>query len=194
DRGILYTIKELILHGAFVITSYLKGKRMRYTKPFTFLLIVGSVYSLLLHFFNVYPELEIGGGSHPMKAIPVIFDWYYSHYSISLLLIIPVFAFSSYLVFRKAGYNYFEHLVIYAYINGIKLFILILFLPIFYFTHSRFIYLLGQMFILAYNLWVLTLIFNRNSLLKSFMKSVFSIFLTYLLSFVILGILFLLLS
>lgn len=175
NKGMIYTIKELFLRPGYTIKSYLTGKRVQYFKPFTFLLIWGSIYSLVLHFFNVYPDSEINQQNNSIFDTNFIYSWYYSHYSLIQLLIIPFYALSSYILYRKSNYNYIEHLVIYAYTDGIKVIILLLFYPLFYYTHSRGIYFTTIACLYIYNIYVLVGIFKTSSWFKAVFKAIVSI-------------------
>lgn len=178
NKGMLYTIKELLLRPGYTIKAYLNGKRVQYFKPFGFLLIWGSIYSLVLHFFNVYPDSEMNQQDNPIFDNDFIYNWYYSHYSIVQLLIIPFYALSSYILYRRSNYNYIEHLVIYSYIDGIKVIILILLYPLFYYTHSKDVYSITLAILYLYNTYVLVQLFKTSSWTKAILKAVLSIILT----------------
>ncbi|PXV58478.1 uncharacterized protein DUF3667 [Dysgonomonas alginatilytica] len=178
NKGMIYTVKELILKPGYTIKSYLSGKRVQYFKPFTFLLIWGSIYGLVLHFFNVYPDSEMNRQNNAIFDINYIYNWYYSHYSLIQLLIIPFYALSSYVLYRKSNYNYIEHLVISSYTHGVKVIILLLFYPAFYYSHSRGVYLITLACLYIYNIYVLVEVFKTSSWFKAILKAVISIVLT----------------
>jgi hypothetical protein len=114
DKGILYTIKELLTEPGDSIRGYLSGKRISFFKPFSFVIILGSIYAFLCYFFGVRPDTSIMPVDQSEMTVyhtQLIIDWVYAHYSFALLALIPFFALGSYLVFRKSGYNYIELLV-----------------------------------------------------------------------------------
>lgn len=182
NKGMLYTVKELFIRPGYTIKSYLSGKRIQYFKPFAFLLIWGSIYSLVLHFFNVYPDSEMNKEESPILNYSYIYNWYYSHYSLVQLLIIPFYALSSYILYRKSNYNYIENLVIYSYTHGIKVIILLLFYPLFYYTHSEHVYLITLAILYIYNISVLAQIFKKSSWYKAILKAIISIVLAIILA------------
>ena len=178
NKGMVYTIKQLFLQPGYTIKSYLSGKRVQYFKPFTFLLIWGSVYSLVLHFFDVYPDSEMNHQNSSLFDKDFIYNWYYSHYSLVQLLIVPFYALSSYILYKKSNYNYIEHLAIYSYTHGIKLIILLFFYPLFYYTHSKEVYFTSIACLYLYNIYVLIDIFKTASWTKNVLRAIASIILT----------------
>lgn len=182
DRGILYTIKELLIRPGYTIKNYLDGKRVNYFKPFAFVIILGTIYGLIAHFFDAYPEKEIVPNDVDAKVAEyyaIIIEWMYGHYSLVMLGLTPIVALSSYLVFRKSVYNYFEHLVMYSYIVGIQI-LLLLIGYIFYYNFSA-IWFIGITSFLGYcyNIWVLTQVFSQGSWFKTMIKATVSIFLAF---------------
>jgi len=53
-------------------------------------------------------------GERETSIITMLMD----NYAYTTLLLIPLYALSSYIIFRKEGYNYFEHLVLNCFITG----------------------------------------------------------------------------
>ncbi len=188
NKGMFYTIKAMLTKPGHTVQDYLSGKRVSYIKPFTYLLIWGSVYALIIHFFNVYPDSEVSSSTSSDSTIidfPSFYNFYYGHYSIILLLIIPFYALSSYLLFRRDGYNYIEHLVLYSYIHGTKVIILLFFYPFFYFLHSKYVYDLTQVTILLYNIWALAQFIKTRSWSNAILKAILSIVLTIIVLFIL---------
>ncbi|PXV67427.1 uncharacterized protein DUF3667 [Dysgonomonas alginatilytica] len=170
DKGILYTIKELLVRPGYTIERYLDGKRIEHFKPFAFVLMVAAIYSFLVHFFQAYP-----GETIEVDQTKGLFNSIYSHYSLFLLISIPLFALSSFLVFRKKGYNYIEHLIINSYIVGIRIFISIISYPIYYMFPSVSIFWIINILSICYNIWVLTQLFKTKNWVLTSMKALFSI-------------------
>ncbi|WP_165040427.1 DUF3667 domain-containing protein [Dysgonomonas sp. ZJ709] len=178
NKGIVFTIKELLIRPGSTINGYLGGRRVDYSKPFAYLFILATIYSLVIHFFNVYPESEMHPNNNSLFDSNALYSWYYGHYAISLLLIIPFYAVSSYLIYRKRGYDYIEHLVIHSYISGTKVFILLLLYPLFYYSHSVYVYHMMNVFTFIYILWALIRVFRYPSFFKTLFKAIWCIALT----------------
>lgn len=180
-RGLLFTLRSLLVVPQQVIEGYIAGKRKKYISPIQYLFVGAAFYSLVLHFFGVYPDSEVVAPQLSGNETNLIYRFYYNYYSLWLVVTLPVSAFSSFLFFRKHHYNYMEHLVMYAYITGTAIYILLLTYPIFYLTHSVLVYILIHSIAFIYNVIVLTVLFNTTCWLKAVIKATFSIFLVTLL-------------
>jgi len=53
DKGIIYTIKELLIHPGKTIRDYLSGKRVYHYNPFKFLFLVGGLSTLFYLSLNL---------------------------------------------------------------------------------------------------------------------------------------------
>ncbi|WP_370521823.1 DUF3667 domain-containing protein [Dysgonomonas sp. HDW5A] len=169
DKGILYTIKELILRPSQMLKGYLSGKRAKHFKPFAFVTILATIYGFLSHYLHIYPNVDIiSSSSQTQSAIQITFDWLYKHYALITYLLIPFNALFSFILFRKSNYNYFEHLVINSYMIGIQILFLIILLPLHYIfpTLNLFLPLLLSY---LYMSWTFYRIFENN-LFKSIIK------------------------
>lgn len=187
DKGIFYTIKQMVVRPGYAIKDYLNGKRINHFKPFSFIIILGTIYSFLVHFFNLYPEAhifeDINNGVESQSKI--VFEWLYAHYSLIMLVMLPVSALSSYLTFRKSGYNYVEHVIIYSYITGMQILLMMVVYPLYYFTTSSAVYFITFMVSYSYNVWVLSQLFKNTSWTKVILKAVFSILLLILMMLIL---------
>ena len=66
ERGILYTIRELITHPGQNIRNYLSENRSRLVKPVIFIIVTSLIYTSISHFFHIEEELinfEVSGKS-----------------------------------------------------------------------------------------------------------------------------------
>lgn len=187
DRGILYTIKELLTRPGYTIKNYLDGKRVNYFKPFAFVVILSTIYGFIAHFFNVYPENSIMPDmeSESARYNQMTLEWMYSHYSMAMLFLTTFSALSSYLVFRKSGYNYLEHLVIYSYIVGIQIFLFLISYIFYYNFPSVWIIYVVSTLAYCYNAWVMFQLFNDGSWIKAGVKIFVCFLLTMLIIFTV---------
>lgn len=174
-REVLYAVKELLIHPRHMILAYISGQRKKYISPIQYLFVLGAFYSVVLHLANVFPDIEVNKFIINEIDYSYMYTYYYEYYSLWLLFSTPIFAFSSYLFYRKNGFNYMEHLVIYSYITGTKIFILLVFYPIFYFTYSVAVYDIMAISTIVYNLIILMFIFKSSSWWWALIKSVLSI-------------------
>ncbi len=189
DKGFFFTVKQLATQPAQSIKDFIQGKRKPYTKPLAFALITSTIYFLLSHWlgFNNFFEDALSGfksansdriGSNYMTDFLEFIIQYSSYF---ILLLAPIAALASLIAFKKAKYNYFEHLVLNLYIFGIQYLLSTITTPLF----SSFYYLEGLPFLLAviYNIWVFYTYFNKDKPVKR----VLNIFFYYALFYFILS-------
>lgn len=185
NKGLLYTIIELFVRPGFSIKNYLEGKRIKYTKPIIFLILCGAVYSLIFHFFDYFPLKEFNSSDNNVLEYIPLYELYFSHYSVMLTLLIPFYALSTRLIFHKRDYNYIEHFVVFSYINGQKIAIILLLYPFIYATQSFEIYRAVHIFAEMYIIWGLAQFFRKNSWLGAIGKVLLSLALAFLMMVVI---------
>lgn len=135
NHGFFFTVKQLFVRPGSALHAYLAGKRQSFVKPITHAFALSTLYFLLARLTDNVTFLDdfIAGwgrlaeaaelAEDSAKAISYEFQlgilaWFAKHYAYSILLLLPVYAFASYLAFLKVGLNYLEHLVINAYITG----------------------------------------------------------------------------
>lgn len=126
DKGIFYTIKELAVRPGDTIREFIEGKRARHFRPLMFLFVLAGIYGFLHHSLHLNPNRISGSQASQIT------EWAASHYSLTELMILPVFSFSTWLSFRKWDYNYIEHIVLNAFIAGQRLIIGMILLPVAY--------------------------------------------------------------
>lgn len=126
DKGILYTVKELLIQPGKSIKSFISNDRSRLVKPVIFIIITSLIYTTINHFF----QIEDGYISiHEVKstAITTIFGWVQSHYGYANIIIGVFIAFWIKLFFKKYDYNFFEILILLCFVIGVAMLILALF-------------------------------------------------------------------
>jgi len=125
EEGLRRTIVDLAVAPGKMLNSYLEGDRKPYQKPFSFLLIVTSVFALMIYFFHQYYLIPSATTFQDklFNKLVILESKYYSWLQIVLL---PTYALVSYLILKKAKYNYAEWIVICCYLIS---FVLILQIP-----------------------------------------------------------------
>jgi len=134
DRGLFYSMKELFIRPGDTIREYLDGKRKNHFKPIAYVFTLSTAYFLISRsgedgnmlakfiesIWEGWIEFEIETNKQGITSFekPPAINWIANNYSFAILIILPLFSFASYLVFIRQGYNYFEHLVLNAYITG----------------------------------------------------------------------------
>lgn len=186
DKGILFTAKELFTRPGHSIREFLDGKRVSHFKPISLVIILAGIYSLLSHFFHLnlfstYYELKgSGDGFNEFKtSVDKLSEWLSQHYSVLALIQIPIFSLGTYVMFKREGYNYVEHLVINCFIAGQKLILHILTFPIYYWLNNtifsrpidQFIDVVGY----ALAFWTIFQLFKRIIVSNRIWKTIFSL-------------------
>jgi hypothetical protein len=142
DRGLLFTVRNLITRPGQMIKEYLAGKRACYSKPITFVFLFSTLYTLLSYWLNARITVEetfnfVEGDTLINNNLPDIelqstvkdatihitdrlIEFMYTYYAYIILFSIPVFAFFTYHLFRKSNYNHAEHWVINSYTMGMQ--------------------------------------------------------------------------
>ena len=91
-----------------------------------FLFVLAGLYGFLYH------SLHLVTDKIPDNYMAKVAQWASVHYSLTELIILPVFSLATWLAFRKWNYNYFEHVVMNAFIAGQRLLLSLLLLPVLY--------------------------------------------------------------
>lgn len=127
DSGILFTIKELFTRPGHSIREYIEGKRVRHFNYLTLLVVLATVGFFLTEVTTITLselfDLE-GDSSAYLTSLENLSTEYPKTF---ILLTIPLYAFTSFLWFRKAEQNFTEHLVINSYKAAAELIIMSLF-------------------------------------------------------------------
>lgn len=122
ERGILYTIKELLINPGENIRQFLAENRTRLVKPIVFIVVTSLIYSLVNHFFHFednYVQLE----NVPQTSMAAIFRWIQNHYGYANIIMGIFIALWTKIFFRKYGCNFFEILILLCFTIGIGMLI-----------------------------------------------------------------------
>ena len=200
DGGIVFTLKELFTRPGHTIREYLEGKRQPHFKPVMLVLIMGSVCALIQYLLKDQTKVRIADrqmfkgdfkASGLAKYVDFegllsyfrhVLEWLSSHFAFTVLLMLPVAALGFFLGFRKYRLNYPEWLTVFLFLAGQSLTVYILFIFI-----NRFVGNYNALFFLicwALVTFSLTQLFYNHGRKYVILRSVWSIFLSYLFSLV----------
>lgn len=118
EKGVLFTSIQLISAPGASMREYLAGKRMNYTKPLNYTLLV---FAFSLFFFSqqdFQQGMQDGYGATSEEArtrMEKVASIFTSNITLVYALLIPFLALTSKWLFRKQQLNYAEYLVIGAY-------------------------------------------------------------------------------
>jgi Protein of unknown function (DUF3667) len=136
DRGIFYSLKNLMLRPGHFIRDYIEGRRARHVKPLMLIMILAAAMVFLAKYFLdgdvVGSALSVGGAAPArvgangqfdptrlFNALEVVKDWMNRNYAGATLLLLPFEAAAFKLAFRRVGsLNYPEWLVITTFLTA----------------------------------------------------------------------------
>lgn len=127
DRGILYTVWQLLKRPGPFLNEYLQGRRAGVFNVVTLLLICAGLVLIVSDFQGQMTEVETElGKSEETRIVAQVFHFLDHNAKWLILGLIPIFSLASFIVYRKRKYNYTEHLVINSYLFGMFLFLMLL--------------------------------------------------------------------
>lgn len=117
EKGILFTIKALLLKPGQNIRAFLSENRTRLVKPVIFIIVTSLLYTAIIHFFHIEKSpASTGKAAHSSAAM--IMAWMESHYGYANIIMGILIAFWVKLFCRKSGYNFFEILIMLCFVMG----------------------------------------------------------------------------
>jgi hypothetical protein len=110
DKGILYTLKNLILQPGYAAAGFIKGKRVVHYNIFALFIIVIAVKTIIDAQFSpgeVFNSFE----SNKKASDETLNEIIKHYYKLFYLLSVPLLSLFSYIFFRQIKYNFIEHIV-----------------------------------------------------------------------------------
>lgn len=135
DRGFFFTIQQLFRQPGTSIKEYLEGRRVNYSNPYFFVLLMAGFTSLLFLSFDVPLPVRSINLEHIEKMSPLVAQKYFILVGI---VIMGMLTLGDVLLHRRAGYNVAEITVANAFQAGQLLVITVLLFPLIYFQDHYF--------------------------------------------------------
>ncbi|MCH7403424.1 DUF3667 domain-containing protein [Belliella kenyensis] len=141
NRGFLFSCLEILKNPGRTAREFLEGKRIKHYRPLVLTFVLSGISAffsfrvlglaeLMSNYYADTPNLN-------SKFMNDYLSFFSSYNSIIMLLLLPVIAFFTKLGLRKWGQNYYEHIIMNAYILSFYTLISILiFYPLMYFLQS----------------------------------------------------------
>lgn len=188
DKGILFSIKQLFTRPGHSIREYIEGKRIKHFKPVSLTILMATLYALVYHLFHL--NLFEFNDTRSFSKIEnnELNEWIFNHYSIVTLATIPLFAIASFVVFRKQGYNYTEHIVLNSFAAVQRITVHLFFLPVFHFFHTQKGFSLTTEVLTVIDILLLYSCYSQFFDLLSKIKSLFLTLATYIISYLLMAI------
>jgi len=141
NKGLLYSVKNILKNPGKTAREFINGNRVNHYKPILLVFVLSGLATFLS--FKVLNLKEVMSAYFSQQKINSNFmldivSFMSSYNSILMLLYVPLFALTTKIAFRKWGHNYYEHVVMNAYILSFYTLVSIIFVyPImFIFRHS----------------------------------------------------------
>jgi hypothetical protein len=133
DGGMLYSARQLFQRPGHAIRDYIEGKRVKHYKPISMLIVLATFYGLLYHalHINVFEQIDDN-----LLEYDEINEWIAHRFPYIILLSLPVMSLSSFLIFKKQGYNFTEHLILNSFYSTQKLWVRLITLPLLSLSNS----------------------------------------------------------
>ncbi len=121
EHGFGYTLKQLLKEPGTIQKNYLEGHRAKLQKPFSMFFLCATACGLAEYWINFIVSKYFNAGD--VKEI-----YFFQHYLVfEQVLLSPLYALSSWLIFIRFKYNYAEWLVITFYVTS---FFFLLIIPV----------------------------------------------------------------
>ena len=131
ERGLIYTVKLLMLSPGRLVREYLGVKRYAIVNPFRLLVLTTAISLLLMSVSDlteVFREAQQGENANLSQGDfgRFFFEWY----NLMLWIAIPIFALMSFWFNKGESYNYTEHLVLQSFCFSMQNLFYVLFNPL----------------------------------------------------------------
>lgn len=189
DRGILYSLKNLMLRPGHFIRDYIEGRRARHVKPLMLIMILAAAMVFLAKYFLegdvVGAAVAVGGAAAAgasadgqfdptrlFNAFGAVTDWMNRNYAGATLLLLPFEAAAFKLAFRRVGnLNYPEWLVIATFLTAQTFVVMAFAVPLEHWFPQVRGWALSLAFL--YSVFSLTQFFRPYSRWKAVLRSLF---------------------
>ena len=188
ERGILYTIKELIVNPGQNVRNYLSENRSRLVKPIIFIIVTSLVYSTCSNFFHL-EDGYIRYFDSNKSTTSTIFEWVQGHYGYANIIMGIFIALWTKLFFRKYKLNIFEILILLCFVIGMGMLIYSVFAIIQGLTHFKVMQIAGIVGF-VYTTWAIGQFYEKEKVIN-YVKAFFAYILgmiTFALTAIIIGI------
>lgn len=174
EKGILYTIRELLLRPGENVRKFISENRSRLIKPIIFIIISSLIYSLINNFFKI-EDTYIKQGGLEASSVGKIFKWVQENYGYANIIMGVFIAFWTRLFFKKYDYNFYEILILLCFAMGMGMLIFALFAFLQGITKFELMSTAGIIGF-AYITWAIGQFFDKNkplNYLKAFFAYIF---------------------
>lgn len=137
EKGIFYTIKELLIRPGKSVRDFLTENRNRLVKPIFFIIVTSLIYTLVSNYFHIEEEYVNNLNDRKLSTTGSILKWVTDHYGYANILMGVIITFFVKLFFRKYNYNFYEILILLCFVMGIGMLIFSVFALLQGLTHNN---------------------------------------------------------
>lgn len=162
QKGILFTIRELLLRPGSSVREFIHEDRRKLVKPIGFIILCSLVYILLqraLEFQDAY--MNYSDQEWGVSSVSAILEWVTDNYGFANIIMATFVALWAKLFFRRYDYNFFEILVLLYFLMGMQMLILSLFGMLEHLLHIS-ILDKGSLLAILYVCWGMGRFFDRH--------------------------------
>jgi hypothetical protein len=167
ERGILYTVKELLIRPGKTVREFITDNRNRLVKPIIFIIITSLIYTLVNNYYGNKNELiKFSGGRGMEKSVVFsLIKLVQNHYGYANIMWGLLVAFWAKLLFKKYNYNYFEILILLCFVQGMFMLMTALLISIIHILNIS-PFSQGGIIPIAYLTWAIGQFFDGKKLLN----------------------------
>lgn len=177
EKGILFTIKELLIRPGQNVRDFIHKDRTRLVKPIVFLIISSLVYTLAQQSLR-FEDGYVNAGGFGTSSVNKIFAWIQKNYGHANILMAIFIAMWIRVFFRKYDYNFFEIIILLCFVMGTGMLIYSIFGIVESFTSWKMLHI-GGFVGFIYASWAIGQFFDRSRKVNYFKG-----FLAYLLGMI----------
>lgn len=171
QKGILYTIKELLIRPGQSIRTFISEDRNRLVKPIMFILITSLIYTILLSIFHFEDGYLSYSGDKESTTLK-IFKWVQGNYGYSNIVMSIFIGLWLKILFRKYPFNFFEIIILLCFVMGVGMLIYSAFGIVQGLTHINLMQF-GAIIGFVYTTYAVGQFFDKRKLL-SYLKAFFA--------------------
>jgi len=156
DKGFFYLIPQLLIRPGTIAREYNEGKRKTYFNPFTFVILIMAINTVLVANFRLMSP-DLSEATDPIK------EFLNNHFNVVVFLSIPIMAYFTSILYKKKDMNFAESLVLGCFTSGERsIFYILLISPLFIFFRDYYNVILYTylVFFVIYYAWACCQYFN----------------------------------
>lgn len=122
NKGFLYSVKNILRNPGKTAREFIDGNRVNHYKPILLAFLLSGISAFislkLIGLYDIMENMNFNGQKMNSPKMHEFMSFITSYNSFIAVLMIPVFALFSKLVFYKWGHNYYEHIVMNAFFQS----------------------------------------------------------------------------